>query len=83
MGEFICIECGSKREGESLMMEKIQGNNSNDPWSLVLQQIECLDCKSILPTHLAERWNGVSFEEAKDERLKKYKKNNQKQRINK
>lgn len=80
MTNFICPECGSKDPGEELFLEKVP-NNSKDPWDSVLQQVQCLSCKCIIPVHLAERWNNISIEEAKKEWLGKYKKNNQKQKF--
>jgi hypothetical protein len=38
-----------------------------DPWSHVLQVIECGECHEGIPAHLAERWDNQSPEEARRE----------------
>jgi len=38
-----------------------------DPWNAVLQIIHCADCGRQVPAHLAERWNGLSMEDARRE----------------
>jgi uncharacterized Zn finger protein len=81
MQRFICLECGSEDSGEELLLSKEINDYSKDPWDSVLQQIECLSCGSIIPAHLAERWNNLSIEDAKKEWKEKYKKHNQKQKI--
>lgn len=79
--KFICPECGSSEPGEEFFLSKEPLNTkAKDPWANVLQQIECSKCKSIIPLHLAERWDGINYEEAKEEWLKIYKKNNKKQK---
>ena len=81
MKDFICPECGSNEPGEEIMLSKEINSKSKDPWVSVLQQIECLSCGSVVPTHLAECWDDLSIEDAKKEWIEKYKKNNQKQKI--
>ena len=83
MNNYICPECGSKDGGEELLLSKEMNEKSKDPWDSVLQQIECSSCGSVIPLHLTERWDNLSIEGAKKEWKEKYKKNNQKQRINK
>jgi hypothetical protein len=46
-----------------------------------MQQVECNDCKMIIPTHLAERWDNLSIEQAKDEWVKLYRKDSKKQKF--
>jgi hypothetical protein len=43
--------------------------------------VECNDCKMIIPTHLAERWDNLSIDQAKDEWVKLYRKDSKKQNI--
>ena len=81
MNSFICPECESEDSGEELLLSKEINDYSKDPWASVLQQIECLSCGSIIPSHLAERWNNLSIEDAKKEWKEKYKKNNQRQKF--
>jgi len=80
MNKFICPECESKGGGEELLLSKEMNEKSKDPWDSVLQQIECSSCGSVIPTHLAERWDNLSIKDAKKEWKEKYKKNNQKQK---
>ena len=81
-GGFICPECGSKESGEEIFMSKepLAGKNKN-PWASVLQQIECNDCKMIIPNHLAKRWDNLSIEKAKEEWVKLYRKGSKKQKF--
>ena len=66
--EFICPECGSKKAGMQSMVSRPTPTRGNeDPWASILQDIECLSCKKIIPAHLAERWDDISIEEAKKE----------------
>jgi rubredoxin len=64
-GKFICPECGSKEADTMALISPIfvPGN----PWSFVLQTITCVDCGSEVPAHLAERWNGMTKEQARSE----------------
>ena len=80
--EFICPECGSKESGEEIFMSKepLPGKSKN-PWANVMQQVECGDCKMIIPTHLAERWDNLTVEQAKDEWVKLYRKDSKKQKF--
>jgi len=41
-------------------------------WSGILQQYECSKCHMTIPAHLAERWNGISYEQAVEEWQKRY-----------
>ena len=77
--KFICPECGSKEPGfvEMVSMAEPSPNQANkDPWSSVLQQTECSTCNSIVPNHIAYRWENISIEEANEQWNKLYKKNN-------
>ena len=81
MNQFLCPECGSKDGGLETLIDKVMNEKSKDPWVSVLQEIECSSCGSVIPAHLAERWDNRSIEDAKKEWKEKYKKNNQKQKV--
>ena len=74
--EFICPECGSKKAGMQSMVSRPTptGEKNEDPWASILQDIECLSCKKIIPAHLAELWDDISIEEAKKEWRELYRK---------
>ena len=65
MNSFICPECNSKDYKSTIYVSTIP--DPNDPWSSVLQQIECAKCLKYIPAHIGERWNNISIEEAKNE----------------
>ena len=77
MNTFKCPECGSTEIGSQLFVSPDPNSydNIDDPWAHVLQQILCSDCNNYIPSHLGERWNDISYESAKKEWVKKYKKN--------
>ena len=82
MNDFICPNCGStKEEGRILLSKEPVLNKKRNAWASVLEQVTCKDCRSIIPTHLAERWNNISIDEAKKEWANLYKKDNQRQKI--
>ena len=78
--KFICPECNSEESGEEILISK-ESSPSKNPWSSVMQQVECNDCKMIIPTHLAERCDNLSIEQAKDEWVKLYRKDSKKQKF--
>ena len=79
---FICPECGCKESGEEILMSKEPpSTKSKNPWASVMQQVECNDCKKIIPSHLAERWDNLTVEQAKDEWVKLYRKDSKKQKF--
>ena len=63
--EFICPECGSHRARPKVFVSAVirEGN----PWSVVLQRVQCAKCSAMVPAHLAERWDGMSEGEAQAE----------------
>jgi hypothetical protein len=69
---FICPNCNSKEILEQMFLS-IEAPNNSDPWSSISQVIKCEGCKKTIPAHLGERWDGITFEEAKKEYLEKYK----------
>ena len=82
--KFICPECKSEEAGfeEMLSMEEPISNKTNkDPWASVLQQVNCSTCQSVIPSHIAYRWEDMSIEEAKQQWNKLYKKNNHKRKF--
>ena len=72
MKSFICPECKSTEYKSHLYVSTIP--DPSDPWSSILQQYECAKCENYIPAHLAERWNGINVDEAKQEWVKVYKK---------
>ena len=76
MNSFKCPECGATKVASNLCVStdwSVSGKVSG-PWSYVLQLILCRQCDEYIPSHLAERWDGINYEEAKREWLLKYKK---------
>ena len=71
MGYFKCPECNSYKYKSHLYVSNEP--NPDDPWSSILQQYECANCNNYVPAHLAERWDNISFEKAKEEWLNIYK----------
>jgi len=79
--EFICPECGSKDDGIQMMVSKSPPEKDDkDPWTSVLQQMECNSCKNIIPAHLGERWDNMSIEAAQKEWKEFYRKTNRYQK---
>ena len=64
--EFICPNCNSKEILDQKFVS-IDKTNSEDPWSSIAQIIKCAGCKKNIPAHLGERWDNISFEQAKIE----------------
>ena len=77
---FICPECSSKEieSEEFLSIEPTTNKLQKNPWESVLQIIVCATCKNKIPSHLGERWNNISFQEAQQEWKLKFKKNKNK-----
>ena len=73
---FICPECSSTEiESEQfLSLEPTNTKQEKNPWASVLQIIICSTCKIKIPSHLGERWNDISFQEAQEEWKLKFKK---------
>ncbi len=68
--KFLCPECGADCAGIVSMVSA--GFDSEDPLSGVLQWISCEKCKTNIPAHLAELWDGLTEEGAKKEWRKMY-----------
>ena len=69
--DFKCPNC----ECEEILEQKflsIEEPNDLNPWSSVTQVIKCDSCKKTIPAHLGERWDGITFEEARKEYFKKF-----------
>lgn len=62
-GEFICPECGSREAKGFTMIEP--SPRSSGFWASVFSTITCAECGREIPAHLAERWNGLSVEDAR------------------
>ena len=69
--DFLCPECGGKAFGAQIFVSTEYDPDS--PWSSVLQRLECEECASEIPAHIAERWGGISIAEAKRQWLDIYK----------
>jgi hypothetical protein len=69
---FICPECGSGEAGIVAHISPDPRLIGTDPWAGVLETIQCGNCRRNIPAHLAERWNGLSLEEARKEWRKVY-----------
>ena len=52
----------------------VVGGEATSSWPNVFQQLLCKQCDSYIPSHLGERWDGITYEKAKKEWLLKYKK---------
>jgi hypothetical protein len=63
--EFICPECDSTEAATVAMVSTCE--DAENAWSSVLQRISCAQCHFPIPAHLAERWDGISIEQAKQE----------------
>ena len=76
MKSFKCPECGATEIRSHLCVSTdwSTGSKATSPWSYVLQQLCCAQCDSYIPSHLGERWNDITYEDAKKEWLLKYKK---------
>ena len=60
--QFKCPECGATKVCEFAFVET--NFAESDPWNGVLQRCKCAQCGRIIPAHLAERWGGISYEDA-------------------
>jgi hypothetical protein len=78
--DFICPECGSREPGDSVFISTVP--NGNDPWSSVLRTIECNQCHSTIPAHLAERWDDLTLEAAQKQWQEIYRDSGLKKRCN-
>ena len=72
INDFICPNCNSKEILEEKFVS-IAPSQSKDPWTSVSQIIKCAGCKKNIPAHLGERWDNITFQNAKEE-FKKYNK---------
>ena len=66
-GPFVCPECGGTTPAVVAMVSTSPAAGPEDPWSHVLQIIECEQCRREIPAHLAERWENQSIEAAQRE----------------
>ena len=72
MKSFICPECNSTEYKSHLYVSTEP--DPNNPWSSILQLYECAKCENYIPAHLAERWNKISYNKAKNDWKNIYKK---------
>ena len=75
MNTYKCPECGSTEVGSQLYVspDPSSYDNIDNPWSHVLQQILCGKCNNYIPSHLGERWDDITYLQAKKEWVAKYK----------
>lgn len=78
---FICPECKSTEYQDGAFLSKEPTSKDKDPWASVLQQVECSNCKMIIPSHIGLRYGDISYEEAVSEWNKLYKKDSLKQKF--
>ena len=60
-GRFICPECGSAQAERNVSQEPQQYGAKNR------RRYTCAKCHFEIPIHLAERWGGISVEDAMKE----------------
>lgn len=68
-GPFICPECLCETADSTMLPSPDPSVRPEDrtAWYFVLQTIECGGCSMSIPAHLAERWGGISLEQAREE----------------
>ncbi|MEE8241378.1 MAG: hypothetical protein V3R16_08915 [Nitrospirales bacterium] len=68
---FICPNCGSSKCSGLMFVNPEPLSDSDEstwsPWNAVQQLHTCGECGTAIPAHLAERWEGMTVEEAKEE----------------
>ena len=73
---FICPNCGSSKCSGFVFVNPKPLSSSNEQtwslWSMVQQVLTCGECEATIPAHLAERWEGMTVEEAKEEWARVY-----------
>ncbi len=60
-GPFVCPECGSRQP------EPTPAQDDQQPEDVIGRRYTCANCQSQIPVHLAQRWGGISIEDAKKE----------------
>ena len=60
--DFVCPACGARQPRPE--PEHVRPLNSEGPWGGLVPSLRCPACGRDVPQHLAERWNGLSIEEA-------------------
>ncbi len=60
-GRFICPECGSAEAERNVSKEAQQHGDR------IRRHYTCAKCHFEIPIHLAERWGGISIEDAMNE----------------
>ena len=73
MKKFICPECGSTEFSRHVLLSPDPSSLKDvNPWSGVMQVFQCAKCNRDIPAHLAELWDDISEEEAKNQWKKFY-----------
>ncbi|MBN8542373.1 MAG: hypothetical protein J0L82_18425 [Deltaproteobacteria bacterium] len=73
-----CPECDSSEEGEELQISV--EHDVKTPWSNILKAVRCSGCGHLIPAHIWERWNGLTFKQAKLEWIDIYRSKTSRQR---
>lgn len=60
--DFICPACGARKVRPD--PEEPTPLSPEGPWGGILPHLTCPTCERRVPQHLAERWGGLSAEEA-------------------
>lgn len=60
-GRFVCPECGSSQP------EPNTSGKDQQPGNGTPRRYACAHCRFEIPVHLAERWGGISIEDARNE----------------
>ncbi len=61
---FVCPECGSAES--AIHLRVIPRGSDTSPWGQVHAREVCTSCRRVVPTPLAERWQGETLEEARE-----------------
>ncbi len=73
---FICPNCQSSNCSGLAFVDPAWtfgiGSPSGSPWDFVMQLRFCGECGASIPAHLAERWEGMTVDEAEEEWECKY-----------
>ena len=75
MTSFKCPECGATEVASNLCVSTDWSYwwRSYKSLVIVLQQLLCKQCDSYIPSHLGERWDDITYENAKKEWIEKFK----------
>ena len=73
---FVCPNCGSSKCSRWAFISPVPFDDSDERafslWNVVQQTRTCGECGTAIPAHLAERWEGMTVEEAEEEWVRFY-----------